>query len=625
LSLDMTGDGKELLYCHVGCSQADVIDALTQRGLWNSPAPKAVRHKKKANEQSRDWPAFHATTGRPVSTHFRIDKPGKPKEFFWKPRLGDIRATDLALYRYEILQLRPEAVVVVVEGESCCDALANLELELGVVAVATITGASTIPGDAALQILAGHTVLLWADNDEPGYRHMAKIAQRLHDLGASKISMVDWPDAPVGGDAADAISAGADIGQLIGQALARPWAPQQFDLADLLNRTANTIRRFVILNDHQLDAIALWVAHTHAFEAAQCTPYIYINSAEKRSGKTRLIEVLVRLVAKPYSSAHVTPGVLVRRLAMDRPTVFLDEIDALFKSGRENMEYIRGILNAGYCQGGTISFNIPDSVEGWAPKEFDVFSPKAFAGIGNRLPDTVEDRSIRIEMRRRTPNEQCERFRLRKSPAVLKPIHDELYVWATGAIPLLIDASPDLPSELSDRAADVWEALLSIADLAGGDWPERARAAALALSAAVIVEDASLGVMVLRDIKSIFDAAGKDTMATAELVPALVAMEESPWGDLRGKSIDNRRLARELRQYGIRPRDLKIPDSDNKVQKGYRREDFVDAWGRYIPADATNATNATDATDAALEPEKVAAVAAVADKSGGDSAWQMTL
>ena len=607
-------DGKPLLHCKAGCSQDAVIAALSKRGLWNSSTPRVGRRgQQKANEQRREWPAFHAETLKYASTHVRIDKPGREKVMFWEPK--GVRVAGLALYRFQNALHNQESAVVVCEGESATDALANLanmELELGVVVVGTVTGASTIPGDPALSILAGRTVLLWPDNDEPGYRHMTKIAQRLHDLGAGQIGMIDWPDAPGGGDAADAITAVVDIGQLIAQALAQPWQPQRFDLDSLLNRTAATIRRYIVLNQQQLDAIALWVAHTHAFKASQVTPYLGVSSAEKGSGKSRLLEVLQRLVATPFNSSHVTASVLVRRIAKDTPTVLLDEIDALFLGNKEKAEHIRGILNAGYAMGGTYSMSEPIAGS-WEPVDYDVFSPKIFAGIGNRLPDTVRDRSILIEMRRRTPNEQCERFSHRKSPPTITPIHDELDVWATGAIPLLIDAEPDLPEELSDRAADVWEPLLAIADLAGGDWPERARAAALALSAAVNIDDASLGIMVLRDIKSIFDAAGKDTMATAELVPALVAMEESPWGDLRGKSIDNRRLARELRQYGIRPRDLKIPDSDNKVQKGYRREDFVDAWDRYIPANATSATNATDA---ALEPKKVAAVAAVADKSG---------
>jgi len=180
---------------------------------------------------------------------------------------------------------------------------------------------------------------------------------------------------------------------------------------------------------------------------------------------------------------------------------------------------------------------------------------------------------------------------------------------------VLVDSEPALPEELFDRAADIWEPLFAIADLAGGDWPERSRAAALVLSAGVNVEDASLGVMLLKDIKAILDLNGGDFITTADLLTALCALEESPWGDLRGKAIDNRRLSKELKPYGIGPKNKKVSTSDNTVLRGYKREDFVDAWNRYLPQ--TDATTATAATDTVAEPSQVALVALVADKSGG--------
>ena len=163
---------------------------------------------------------------------------------------------------------------------------------------------------------------------------------------------------------------------------------------------------------------------------------------------------------------------------------------------------------------------------------------------------------------------------------------------------------------------DVWEPLLAIADLAGGDWPDRARAAALALSAGVKVEDTSLGVILLKDIRSILDSNGQDRIHTADLLTALNAMDESPWGDLSsggsmGKGLNSRRLAKELKPYGIKPKDVR---DDGKVQKGYYRDDFMDSWSRYLPADATSATSATEVEP---EPAGVALVAHVADTSGG--------
>jgi integrase len=62
--------------------------------------------------------------------------------------------------------------------------------------------------------------------------------------------------------------------------------------AILLDDVVAFIRRYVVLTDVQADTLALWTAHTHAIDAAETTPYLAITSPEKRSGKTRLLEVL---------------------------------------------------------------------------------------------------------------------------------------------------------------------------------------------------------------------------------------------------------------------------------------------------------------------------------------------
>ena len=80
------------------------------------------------------------------------------------------------------------------------------------------------------------------------------------------------------------------------------------------------IRRFVALSDEQADIAALWVIHTHAIDAADCTPYLHIKSAEKRSGKTRLLEVLALLAARPWLTGRVSAAVLVRKTANEQPT-----------------------------------------------------------------------------------------------------------------------------------------------------------------------------------------------------------------------------------------------------------------------------------------------------------------
>ena len=115
-------------------------------------------------------------------------------------------------------------------------------------------------------------------------------------------------------------------------------------------------------------------------------------------------------------------------------------------------------------------------------------------------------------------------------------------------------ARPVLPSELDDRAQDAGEPLLAIADQAGGDWPDRARRALVELHGGRELDDESAGVRLLADIQTAF--AERDRIATADLLAALHALDEAPWGDWYGKPLSARKLAEKLRPYGVHSRTV---------------------------------------------------------------------
>ena len=170
------------------------------------------------------------------------------------------------------------------------------------------------------------------------------------------------------------------------------------DGSALLDDLISLFRRYVILDEDALVALGLWVAHTHAFEAAEVTPYIVLTSAEKRSGKSRLLELLERLVSRPLMTGRVTAALLPRLIDAEQPTLLLDEADTIFRG--ESAETLRGIINTGFVKGGKSSINVPDGKSGWVVRHFNTYCPKVIAGIGS-VPDTVMDRSIVIEMRRK--------------------------------------------------------------------------------------------------------------------------------------------------------------------------------------------------------------------------------
>jgi hypothetical protein len=348
--------------------------------------------------------------------------------------------------------------------------------------------------------------------------------------------------------------------------------------AELLESLAAYVRRYVVLSDEQALLLALWTVHTHALDAADTTPYVNIKSAEKRSGKTRLLEVLSLVVARPWLTGRVTAAVLVRKTSAEQPSLLLDESDAAFRADREYAEALRGILNTGFRRGGVASLCVGQGAN-LTYKDFPVFCPKAIAGIG-KLPDTVADRSIPIELRRRRAAEKVDRFRFRKAEATALPLQRGAAAWAAAHLENLKGREPDLPEELDDRAQDIIEPLLTIADTVGGEWPEKARRAALILLTGEEREDSeSLGVRLLHDVRDIFDEEKAERLSTSTILEKLHDADEAPWGSLRGEPLDARSLARLLKPYGIRPKQIR---EGEQTHKGYKREDFEDAWSRYL-------------------------------------------
>jgi Protein of unknown function (DUF3631) len=351
------------------------------------------------------------------------------------------------------------------------------------------------------------------------------------------------------------------------------------DAATLLADLVAFLRRYVAMSLHQAIAVALWVVHTHAAEAAEFTPYLAVTSPEKRSGKTLLLDLLGRLVHAPLSVANTSAAALYRSIEKIAPTLLFDEVDAIFtRNGGDREQELRGILNAGFRRGpmGTVLRTVGPQ---HTPMRFPVYCPKALAGIGD-LPDTITDRSIVIRMKRKRPADHVERMRSRDVAEPAAAMRFRVSDWVAAEIDALSTARPELPDALDDRAADIWEPLLAIADLAGGAWPATARAAAIALSSGRD-DDASYGVRLLADVRQVFLDAGTDRMASAAMCAGLNAMEEAPWGGWgEGKGIDPRTLARRLRPYEVRPDSVRILDG---TVKGYLRAWFADAWASYCP------------------------------------------
>ncbi len=365
-----------------------------------------------------------------------------------------------------------------------------------------------------------------------------------------------------------------------GRPLALPepekW-PEPVDGTALLDELAAAVRRHVVLGENEAVTVALWVVAVHAFGAWPIFPRLFINSPEKGCGKSTLLDVLSRLVPKPLGASGITAAALFRVIEAARPTLLLDEADSY---ARDN-EDLRGVLDAGHRRDGAVIRTVGDDHE---PRQFSAWAPVALAAIGH-LPGTIEDRSIKIGLRRRRRDEAVEPLRLDRAGA-LETLARMAARWAADHAAELAAADPAMPEGVVNRAADNWRPLLSAADLAGGTWPERTRRAAAELSAEGD-DQSSIRVALLADIRAAFVAKGVDRLSSDELATFLGSLDDRPWPEYRGgKPISKTQVARLLKPLGVSSGTIRLPDGS--TPKGYYLTAFRDPFARYLPAE--NAT-----------------------------------
>ncbi|MHB9150481.1 MAG: DUF3631 domain-containing protein [Thermoleophilia bacterium] len=345
--------------------------------------------------------------------------------------------------------------------------------------------------------------------------------------------------------------------------------PEPVDGAALLNELVTTAKRHVSLPAGAAEAMALWVLHTHAHDAAEVSPILGVTSPTPECGKSTLLTFSQAVVSRPLPTSNITAACLFRTVEKYAPTLLIDEADTFLRDNDD----LRGILNSGHARAG--AFVLRTVGDDYEPKMFKTWSPKAIALIG-KLPPTLASRSIHVELKRLAPGECVTPLRLHQV-GVLIPLQRKAARWASDHLDALRTHEPELPPELYGRAADNWRPLLSLADLAGGDWPQRARLAAVTLSA--VGSEQTAGILLLEDLRRLFE--GQDKLTTVEILAALNAMDDRPWPEWsRGKELTSRGLGKLLTPFKITSRNIR---SDAGVLKGYQEEQFADTFRRYLP------------------------------------------
>ena len=359
-----------------------------------------------------------------------------------------------------------------------------------------------------------------------------------------------------------------------------PWH-EAISPAQLLDEVTSTIQRFIVLDKHQAQTAALWVAACWFIDVIDCAPIALINAPERACGKTQLLTVLARLAPRTAQASGISPSVLFRMIEAYQPTLFIDEVETILKDNED----LRGLINAGHTRDSAFVWRSIAKGDDFEPKRFTVWGMKAIAGINAiKLAETVTSRSIVFELRRKTASESVERLR-RAEAGLFETLASKLARFKDDFAIEVQQARPELPDALGDREQDNFEPLLQISTVAGEHWPNTALNAALRLSNTTQGPMSSANEL-LADIQEIFETMQVIKVSTTELITALCEDTEKSWATYnRGKPLSPKQLSNKLKPYGITSKTIRT--SSYETAKGFECEQFKDAFTRYL-ADPLN-------------------------------------
>lgn len=359
--------------------------------------------------------------------------------------------------------------------------------------------------------------------------------------------------------------------------------------AELLAEIEERLRKHIVFGDpeKQSYACALWVLATWCMDSFNFSPYLMITAPEKRCGKSQLLGLLAKLSKKPLETGNLTAPVLFRLAQKHHPTMFIDEADSFLSKDED----LQGVIKCGIERGKALVFRLEKSPNGtFTERHFDCFGMKAISGISAKnISDTITDRCITIELRRKLTTEI--KPKVRDVPKEFwSVLNAKCSAFAVEAGDWLKKHRPVIPTTISDRDADKWEPLISIADYLDYAYPnekspdyygDKAKRYAEILSNTDT--DMPVNQELLADIRDVLNDPWKATekayILTCDLLQALNANPELRWCTFNyGKEMTSRQLASRLRNFGIKPQPIK----HELNKRGYMKDDFTDSFKRYL-------------------------------------------
>ncbi|MEO9591623.1 hypothetical protein [Rhodopirellula bahusiensis] len=250
------------------------------------------------------------------------------------------------------------------------------------------------------------------------------------------------------------------------------WTPQSREAwtngepspttAETLVMVAERINRYVVLPpgdamEHAL-TLAAWVMMTYAYPTLPAVPYLYL-AGPPGSGKTRTMDVLSRMVFRPFMTGNASAPVIFRTRHAFGGVLLLDEAERMRDTRSPDVQEILSILLSGYRRGGSASRMEPKG-DGYQNRSFDCYGPVVLGCIKG-LPPALSSRCITVRMMRATKDDpQIERS-LDDTPEQAATVLDGLHRWTLDHAAAAM-ASPVPSSLLACRDAELWGPLLRI-------------------------------------------------------------------------------------------------------------------------------------------------------------------
>lgn len=354
--------------------------------------------------------------------------------------------------------------------------------------------------------------------------------------------------------------------------------------------------------------LSLWVAGTYIFDAFDSYPYIAINSRTKRSGKTRLSELIGFTCQTPLPVAGATAPALFRAVKDMKPTVIWDEAEQL---NSEAASLVRSFLNVGYRKGQTIPRATGEGITQWP-----TYCPKVFVLIGD-VYDTLRDRSIVVTMKRCPEGVELKDFRYEHAKIEGNEIGEAIKLLVAENLEAIVKSyESENVKFLTDRDAEIWRAIFALSRVIDVDSKSErtltrtavdtstektlpSRSYAMQADAEQLAERESYARRLLHDMLII--TKGRKGISSADALKALKLIDVAPWrvyradsddamgGLLGNEGLDQRSMATLLAMFNVHPKPFRNAVTDNSKQaktykgkgqniaRGYTRKDIETA------------------------------------------------